>query len=279
MIAHKATIKKEISFSGVGVHSGQNVECLLKPSSSGEVLFSIRNGESFEIRIDPLRVESNLSSVLTDGPRKVYTIEHLLSVLYVFGVDSIDVELRGSEVPILDGSALPIAEALEEAGIQTLPLEKTYLKVTQPFVAREGDASISVDPDEAFRVSYTIEFDHPAIQTQSFESIVNIESFLRDIAPARTFGFLKDVEKLWSQGLALGGSFENAIVLDETGVINKPLRYDDEFVRHKIIDLIGDLSLVGYPLLGHFNAHKAGHSLHIKAVRFLIENPEYYTLL
>jgi UDP-3-O-[3-hydroxymyristoyl] N-acetylglucosamine deacetylase len=279
MIAHKATIKKEISFSGVGVHSGQNVECLLKPSSSGEVLFSIRNGESFEIRIDPLRVESNLSSVLTDGPRKVYTIEHLLSVLYVFGVDSIDVELRGSEVPILDGSALPIAEALEEAGIQTLPLEKTYLKVTQPFVAREGDASISVDPDEAFRVSYTIEFDHPAIQTQSFESIVNIESFLRDIAPARTFGFLKDVEKLWSQGLALGGSFENAIVLDETGVINKPLRYDDEFVRHKIIDLIGDLSLVGYPLLGHFNAHKAGHSLHIKAVSFLIENPEYYTLL
>jgi UDP-3-O-[3-hydroxymyristoyl] N-acetylglucosamine deacetylase len=151
--------------------------------------------------------------------------------------------------------------------------------VTQPFVVREGDASILVDPDEAFRVSYTIEFDHPAIQTQSFDSIVNIESFLNDIAPARTFGFLKDVEKLWSQGLALGGSFENAIVLDETGVINKPLRFDDEFVRHKIIDLIGDLSLVGYPLLGHFSAHKAGHSLHIKTVRFLIENPEYYTLL
>ena len=279
MMAQKATINKEIVFSGVGVHSGHHVECLLKPSSSGEILFSVKDDESFEIRIDPLSVESSLSSVLTDGARKVHTIEHLLSALYVFGVDSINIELKGSEVPILDGSALPIAKALEEAGIQTLALEKTYLKVIKPFVVREGDASISVDPDEEFKVSYTIEFDHPAIQTQSFDWVVSVEGFLRDIAPARTFGFLKDVEKLWSQGLARGGSFENAIVLDEKGVINGPLRFDDEFVRHKILDLIGDLSLAGYPLIGHFRAHKAGHSLHLKAVRFLIENPDHYNLL
>jgi UDP-3-O-[3-hydroxymyristoyl] N-acetylglucosamine deacetylase len=279
MMAHKATIKKEIFFSGIGVHSGQKVECVLKPSISGEILFAVKDEENFEIRIDPLNVESSFCSVLTEGSRKVHTVEHLLSALYVFGVDSIDIELRGSEVPILDGSALPIANALEEAGIQTLPPKKTYLKVTQPFVLREGDASISVEPDEKFKVSYTIEFDHPAIQIQSLEWVVSIESFLRDIAPARTFGFLKDVEKLWNQGLALGGSFENALVLDEKGVINGPLRYDDEFVRHKIIDLIGDLSLVGYPFIGHVSAHKAGHSLHLEAVHFLVKNPDYYTLL
>jgi UDP-3-O-[3-hydroxymyristoyl] N-acetylglucosamine deacetylase len=278
MMTHKATIKKEIFFSGIGVHSGKDVDCLLKPSSSGEITFSVKNEDCYKIRIDPLRIESSFSSVLTDGSRKVYTIEHLLSALYVFGVDSIDIELRGSEVPILDGSALPIAKALEETGIQKLDLKRDYLKVTKPFVVREGDASISVEPDEGFKVSYTIEFDHPAIQTQSIELVVSIESFLRDIAPARTFGFLKDVEKLWDQGLALGGSFENAIVLDEKDVINKPLRFDDEFVRHKIIDLIGDLSLVGYPLIGRFSAYKAGHSLHLKAVRFLIENPDHYTL-
>lgn len=279
MRTQKATIKKEISFSGIGIHTGKNVGCLLKPSSSGEITFSVKNDGCYKIRIDPLRIESSFSSVLTDGPRKVYTIEHLLSALYVFGLDSIDIELRGNEVPILDGSALPIAKALEEAGIQTLDLKRDYLKVTKPFVVREGDSSISVDPDEEFKVSYTIEFDHPAILTQTFDLVVSIKSFLRDIAPARTFGFLKDVEKLWGQGLALGGSFENAVVLDEKDVVNRPLRFDDEFVRHKIIDLIGDLSLVGYPLIGRFSAHKAGHSLHLKAVRFLIENPDYYTLL
>jgi UDP-3-O-[3-hydroxymyristoyl] N-acetylglucosamine deacetylase len=279
MMTKKATIKKEITFSGVGVHSGQNVVCLLKPSTSGEILFSVKNEESFEIRIDPMQVESSFSSILTDGLRKVYTIEHLLSALYVFGVDSIDIELNGSEIPIMDGSALPIAKALEECGIRTLFNKKTYLKITKPFVVREKDASISVSPDEEFKVSYTIEFDHPSIQKQALGLVVNVESFLRQIAPARTFGFLKDVEGLWAQGLALGGSFENVIVLDEKGVINGPLRFDDEFVRHKIIDLIGDLSLVGYPLIGHFDAHKAGHSLHLKVVRFLIENPEYYALL
>jgi UDP-3-O-[3-hydroxymyristoyl] N-acetylglucosamine deacetylase len=279
MMAQKATIKKDISFSGVGVHYGQNVVCLLKPSKSGEILFSVKNEENFEIRIDPYQIESSWSTILTDGPRKVHTVEHLLAALYVFGVDSIDIELKGSEIPILDGSALPIAKALEECGIQTLSDKKTYLKVNKPFVVHEEDASISVGPDEEFTISYSIEFDHPAIQKQTFDLAVNAESFLLEIAPARTFGFLKDVERLWAQGLALGGSLENAIVLDEKGVINEPLRFDDEFVRHKIIDLIGDLSLVGYPLIGHFDAQKAGHSLHLKVVRFLIENPEYYTLL
>jgi UDP-3-O-[3-hydroxymyristoyl] N-acetylglucosamine deacetylase len=279
MMVQKATIKKDISFSGVGVHSGLNVACCLKSSRSGEILFSIKNEETFKIRIDPYQIESSWCSILTDGPRKVYTVEHLLAALYVFGVDSIDIELEGNEIPILDGSALPIAKALEECGIRTLPDKKTFLKVTKPFCMREEDALISVVPDEDFRISYTIEFDHPAIQRQAYDLAVNVESFLREIAPARTFGFLEDVEGLWAQGLAQGGSLENAIVLDGNGVINGPLRFDNEFVRHKIIDLIGDLSLVGYPLIGHFSAHKAGHSLHLKAVRFLIENPAYYTLL
>jgi len=275
----KATLKKEVSFSGVGVHSGKNVVCSLKPSSSGEILFVLKNEESFELRIDPFRIESSFSSILTDGLHKVHTVEHLLAALYVFGVDSIAIELEGDEVPILDGSARPIAEALKDAGIQTLPLKKTYLKIVKPFVVHEGNASIAVDPDDDFKITYAIEFAHPAIQKQTFNVVVNIDTFIQEIAPARTFGFLKDVEKLWARGLALGGSFANAIVLDEEAVVNGPLRFEDEFVRHKIIDLIGDLSLVGYPLIGHFNAHRAGHSLHLKAVHFLIEHPEYYTLL
>jgi UDP-3-O-[3-hydroxymyristoyl] N-acetylglucosamine deacetylase len=279
MLKQKATIKKEISFSGIGVHSGKNVECTLKPSTTGEILFSIKDVESYEMRLDPLRVESRFSSVLTNGQRNIHTIEHLLSALYVFGVDSIDIELKGSEIPILDGSALPIANALEQCGIQTLPYKKTIMKVIKPFVVQEENATISVNPDEEFKISYTIEFDHPSIQKQTLDFVVNKESFLKKIAPARTFGFLKDVEGLWAQGFALGGSLENAIVLDERGVVNGPLRFDDEFVRHKIIDFIGDLSLLGYPLIGHFNAHKAGHSLHLKVVHFLIENPEYCILL
>lgn len=279
MMTQKATIKREVVFSGVGVHTGQNGVCSLKPSDSGEIRFTVKNDKSFEMPLDPWHVQASFNSILTDGESKVYTIEHLMSVLYVFGVDSCDIELEGKEIPIMDGSALPIAEALEDAGIRMLPQKKTYLKVTKPFVLRKEGASVSVDADEDFKISYTIEFEHPAIQKQSMEMPVSIASFLKEIAPARTFAFLKDVEGLWRQGLALGGSLENTIVLDDRAVINGPLRFENEFVRHKIIDLIGDLSLVGYPLLGRFTAHRAGHSLHLDVVRFLIEHPEFYTLL
>ncbi len=279
MINQKATIKKEITFSGVGIHSGQNVECTLKPSPSGEILFSFVDGDNSQMRVDAFQVKSKSSSILADGQWQIRTVEHLLSALYVFGVDSVDIELKGREIPILDGSALPIANALAECGIQTLPEKKIFLKMTKPFVVQEKDASVSVEPAQEFEISYTIEFDHPLIQKQALDVVVSRQNFLKKIAPARTFGFLKDVEGLWAQGLALGGSLDNAIVLDEAGVINGPLRFDDEFVRHKILDFIGDLSLLGYPLYGHFKAFKAGHSLHLKAVRFLIDNPDHYTLL
>jgi UDP-3-O-[3-hydroxymyristoyl] N-acetylglucosamine deacetylase len=278
MIKQKATIKKELSFSGVGIHSGQNVECTLRPSRSGEILFLVKDGDGSPMRVDPLQVESKSSSILADGQQQIHTVEHLLSALYVFGVDSVDIELIGNEIPIMDGSAFPIANALEECGIQTLPEKKIFLKITKPFVVQEKDASVSVEPAQEFKISYTIEFDHPLIQKQALDVVVNKQDFLKKIAPARTFGFLKVVERLWAQGLAMGGSLDNAIVLDEAGVVNGPLRFDDEFVRHKVLDFIGDLSLLGYPLYGYFKAFKAGHSMHLKVVRFLIDNPDHYTL-
>lgn len=279
MIEQKATLKKAMTFSGIGIHSGRKAECLLRPSDSGEILFLVGDVDRPPVRLDAHSAEVKFSTVLTNGQQKIYTIEHLLATLYVFGIDSISIELKGSEIPIMDGSAQPIARALEKCGIQRLPEKKQRLRVTKAFVIEDREAAVFVDPAAEFKISYTIEFDHPLIQRQVLDVVVDKESFLKEIAPARTFGFLKDVEGLWAQGLARGGSFKNAVVLDEDGVISGPLRFPDEFVRHKILDFIGDLSLVGYPLCGHFKAFKAGHSLHLKVVRFLIDNPEYCSIL
>jgi UDP-3-O-[3-hydroxymyristoyl] N-acetylglucosamine deacetylase len=201
-----------------------------------------------------------------------------MATLFALGVDSVNVILNGDEVPVLDGSALPFAEAIQKCGIQPLNSEKRYMRILKSFTVEENDSLVSVEPDDLFRISYTIDYDHPAIGIQSLELTVNKDRFVTEIAPARTFGFLKDVAALREQGLSLGGSLKNALVLDENEVINGPLRYEDEFVRHKILDFIGDLSLLGYPLKGCFRAHKAGHSAHLKAVRFLLDNPTYYDL-
>ncbi len=229
-----------------------------------------------EIPLDWRRIETNHHTSLVFEGSKVRTLEHLLAVLFVFGIDSLVVEMDGEEIPILDGSALPLVDLLFEAGIRELPEEKRSIRIVKPFTFGDGKASVSWAPDTHFKITCCIEFDHPAIQKQELSLEINVSSFKQEIAPARTFGFLKDVKALWDKGLALGGSFENALVLDEQKVINGPLRFPDEFVRHKILDFVGDLSLLGHPLTGHFRAFKAGHNLHIQAVRFLLENPEYW---
>jgi UDP-3-O-[3-hydroxymyristoyl] N-acetylglucosamine deacetylase len=272
----KRTIQKEIHISGIGVHSGKNVDLLLRPSTSGEIIFRRQDLGSLEISLDPKKIEAKSSSTLAAKDFKIQTVEHLLAVLHIFGIDSLIVELSGGEIPIMDGSAAPFVQVILKAGIKLLPLKKKSMKILKAITLEENDASISFHPDSDFKISYFIEFPHPAIQKQELTLSLSLKNFVTEIAPARTFGFLKDVPHLWSQGLALGGSLENAIVLDEEQVINGPLRYPDEFVRHKILDLIGDLSLLGHPLLGHFKAHKAGHNLHLKAIHFLIENPEFW---
>ncbi|TET70117.1 MAG: UDP-3-O-[3-hydroxymyristoyl] N-acetylglucosamine deacetylase [Candidatus Aminicenantes bacterium] len=273
----KGTIKKEVLFSGIGVHSGKHVELWLKPSSSGEIIFRRIDLDNSEFHLDPKKIEAKNCSMLVAKKGRIQTLEHFMAVLFMLGVDSLIIELNEEEIPIVDGSAFPFVEAILKAGIKPLQEKKKSIKILKPFIIQEEDALISVVPDSDFRITYLIEYDHPAIESQELSLSINKENFIKQIAPARTFGFLKDVPALRAQGLALGGSLENAIVLDEKSIINGPLRFPDEFVRHKILDFIGDLFLLNSSIIGHFKAHKAGHSLHLKAVHFILDNPEYWT--
>lgn len=273
----KGTIKKEVLFSGIGVHSGKQVELWLKPSSSGEIIFRRIDLDNSEFHLDPKKIEAKNCSMLVTKKGRIQTLEHFMAVLFMLGVDSLIIELNGEEIPIVDGSAFPFVEAILKAGIKPLQEKKKSIKILKPFIIQEEDALISVVPDSDFRITYLIEYDHPAIESQELSLSINKENFIKQIAPARTFGFLKDVPALRAQGLALGGSLENAIVLDERSIINGPLRFPDEFVRHKILDFIGDLFLLNSSIIGHFKAHRAGHGLHLKAVHFILDNPEYWT--
>jgi len=272
----KSTIQKEIHLSGIGIHSGKKVDLLLRPSSSGRIIFRRTDLDNLELALDPKRIETKSSTYLVSEECKIQTLEHLLAVLYMFGIDSLIIEINGEEIPIMDGSASPFAQAILDAGVMSLPERKKSIKIIKPFSLEEKDAAFSFSPDSDFKISYSIEYDHPAVQRQELSLSLNLENFIKEIAPARTFGFLKDVPALRAQGLAAGGSLDNAVVLDEKNVISGPLRYPDEFVRHKILDLIGDLSLMGSPLIGHFKAQRAGHSLHLKAIHFLLDNPEFW---
>ncbi len=275
----KSTIQKEIHFSGVGVHSGKKVDLLLRPSSSGKIIFRRTDLGNLELALDPKKIETKSSTYLVSEKYKIQTIEHLLAALYMLGIDSLIIEINGDEIPIMDGSASPFVQAILSAGIMSLPERKKSIKIIKPSSLEEKDAAFSFSPGSGFKITYSIEYDHPAIQRQELSLSLNLENFIKEVAPARTFGFLKDVPALRARGLAAGGSLNNAVVLDEKSVISGPLRYPDEFVRHKILDLIGDLSLMGSPLNGHFKAHKAGHSLHLKAIHFLLDNPEFWTYI
>lgn len=273
----KRTTQKEVHISGVGIHSGEYVDLRLSPSSLGKIVFRRTDLGNLELPLDWKKIEAKNNASLVAKGGKIQTLEHLLAVLYILGIDSLIVEINGGEIPIMDGSASPFVSSIFKAGIAVLPQRKKTIKILKPMTVQEKEAYVSFSPDTAFRISYFIEFDHPAIRSQELSFLIDSESFMKEIAPARTFGFLKDVPSLRAQGLALGGSFENAVVLDEREVINGPLRFPDEFVRHKILDFIGDLSLTGHPLIGHFKAHKAGHSLHLKAIHLLFKSQEFWT--
>ena len=220
-------------------------------------------------------IQTKNCSMLVTDQGKIHTLEHLLAVLWVYGIDSLTIDLNQEEIPSMDGSALHFARAVQRAGFKELREEKKLQKIKKSLIIQEEEASISVDPDTELRITYQIEYEHPSIKKQELSVVVNPANFEKEIASARTFGFLEDVPALQKQGLALGGSYQNTVVLDKTRVVNGPLRYPDEFVRHKILDFIGDLSLLGTSLTGHFTAKKAGHDLHIRIMRFLWDNPEY----
>src|SRR5688572_15008826 len=263
-MSEQHTLRRSISCTGIGLHSGNKVTLSLKPAPAD---FGIRFRRTdlgcLEI---PATVQHlagiNYATGLSRDAGSVDTVEHLLSALSSLGVDNLIVELNHPEVPIMDGSAAPWVYLINEAGLKRQSAPRQYLKVLRPISLSRGDKRIAVYPSDHFKVTYSIAFDHPLLRHQSRTMRLTEEAFVDDIAPARTFTFLKEVEMLRQQGLALGGSLENAIVIGDTGVLNNGLRFDDEFVRHKILDVIGDMALVGRPIIGHLVAHRGGHALH-----------------
>jgi UDP-3-O-[3-hydroxymyristoyl] N-acetylglucosamine deacetylase len=278
MKAQKRTLKTEVAFSGVGVHSGKSVDLTLKPSDSGRLVFRRMDLGGLELVPEPLAFGARACTFLQKSEGRVQTVEHLLAALSLSGVDSATIELDAEEVPILDGSAAPFVRAIAAAGTTPIEIERKFLRVLKPFRLQEGDIFVAFTQDEAFRVTYAIEFAHPLIGRQELSLVLTPESFAEEIAPARTFGFLKDADKMRAMGLALGSSLENSVVLDDANVVNPPLRFHDEFVRHKILDLVGDLAVAGAPLLGHVQAVKAGHALHLRALHSFLATPRLWVL-
>ena len=274
------TLRSVISATGVGLHTGQKVRLTLRPAQPDTGIFFRR------LDLDPpldvparaeLVGETRLCSCLETGGAKVYTVEHLMSALAGLGVDNVHVDLDGPEVPIMDGSAAPFVLLLQQAGLEEQAAPKRFLRVKKRIEARDGDKSAVLEPYEGFRVSFSIVYTHPVIEKSKTSLTVDFAetSYLREVARARTYGFMHDVEDLRESGLALGGGLENAVVLDEYRVLNaEGLRFADEFIRHKALDAIGDLYLIGRPLLASFVAHKSGHALNNRLLRALQADPE-----
>ncbi len=275
------TLRRPISCVGIGLHSGCKVNLSLKPAAPDHgIRFRRTDIGNFEV---PATV-SNLAGIqlatgLSRDQVSVETVEHLLSALVSLGVDNVIVELNSPEVPIMDGSAAPFVYLIQEAGIKRQQKSRKFLKIVRPIALSRGDKRIAIYPSDHFKVTYSVSYDHPLLRHQSRTLTITEESFIEEIAPARTFTFLKDVEMLRQNGLALGGSLENAVVLGETGVLNNALRFEDEFVRHKILDAVGDLALVGYPVIGHLVAHRAGHALHTEFAAKILEETSAWRLI
>ena len=271
------TLKNLIRATGVGLHTGQKVYLTLRPAApnTGIVFRRIDLPEPLEIRADPYAVgDTRLSSCLERNGERVSTVEHLMSALSGLGIDNACVDLTAPEVPIMDGSAGPFVFLLQSAGIEEQNAQKKFIRIKQPVEARDGDKWVRFEPHNGFKLTLSIAFEHPVFDKSRQSVCVDFSttSYVKEISRARTFGFMQDVESMRAQGLALGGSLDNAIVLDEYRVLNSDgLRYEDEFVKHKVLDAIGDLYLLGHPVIGAFAGHKSGHALNNQLLRCLLE--------
>jgi UDP-3-O-[3-hydroxymyristoyl] N-acetylglucosamine deacetylase len=274
------TLKSLIRATGVGLHTGEKVTLTLRPAQPGTgiVFRRIDTPQPVDIPADALLVtDTRLCSALESKGVKVATVEHLMSAFAGLGIDNAYVDLTGAEVPIMDGSAAPFVFLLQSAGIEEQPAAKQFFRIRQTVEVKDGDKWARFDPYDGFKLTFSIVFDHPVFERSAQTATVDFAqtSYVKEVARARTFGFMQDVETLRSNGLALGGSMENAIVMDEYRVLNSEgLRYSDEFVKHKLLDAIGDLYLVGHPLLGAYSAHKAGHALNNALLRETLKRAE-----
>ncbi|MDP2262446.1 MAG: UDP-3-O-acyl-N-acetylglucosamine deacetylase [Hydrogenophaga sp.] len=288
MLAQR-TLKSLTKAVGVGLHSGQRVELTLRPAppDTGIVFRRVDLPEPVEIPVNAESVtDTRLASTISNGGAKVHTIEHLMSAAAGLGLDNLYVDITAEEVPILDGSSASFVYLLQSAGIVTQKAPKRFIRVIKPVEVREGEgASLKwarLEPYHGYKLSFEIEFDHPAVSStgQRFEFDFGSGTYAREIARARTFGFTRDVEMMRSHGLAMGGGLDNAIVMDDVKVLNAGgLRYQDEFVKHKILDAIGDLYIVGKPLLASYSAFRSGHAMNNQLLRALLERPDAYEVI
>ena len=271
----QTTIQREVSTEGVGLHTGVfgHLRLLPAPADTG-IVFRRTDLDDFLIEASGRNVArvSYATSLMKQGVL-LSTTEHLLAAIYSYGLDNVFIDIDAIEVPILDGSAEPFLRLLDAAGLRKLRRRRRYLKILRPVEVIEADRRIGIYPADEFHVECYVDFPHPLVGAQQIEMTVRPDSFRALLARARTFCFERDIEPLRSMGLIRGGSLDNAIVLTDDGVLNGPLRYPDEFGRHKALDLIGDLALVGLPLLGRVRAHKAGHALHTQLVSKVLADP------
>jgi UDP-3-O-[3-hydroxymyristoyl] N-acetylglucosamine deacetylase len=279
------TLKSLIRATGVGLHSGVKVTMTLRPAApdTGIVFRRIDLDPPVELRADPFAVgDTRLASCLERDGVKIATVEHLMSALSGLGIDNAWVDVDAGEIPIMDGSAAPFVFLIQSAGVEEQKAAKKFIRVKKTVKVEEGDKWATLEPYDGFRLTFSIVFNHPVFDKSNPSVTVDFaeHSYIREVARARTFGFMQDVENMRSQGLALGGSLENAIVMDEYRVLNADgLRYADEFVKHKVLDAVGDLYLLGHPLLGAFSAHKSGHALNNKLLRALLADQSAWEMV
>ena len=274
------TLKEPVRTTGVGLHTGVKVEITLRPAppDTGIVFRRMDLDPPAELKADPYLVtDTRLCSMLESGPAKVSSVEHLMSALAGLGIDNALVDLTGPEIPILDGSSAPFVYLLQSVGIVEQDAPKRYVRILRPIEVRDGDKLARLTPHNGFKIEFTIDFKHPVFEKSGKTVSIDFAetAYAREVARARTFGFMHEVEALRNSGLALGGSLDNAIVMDEYRVLNvEGLRYEDEFVKHKVLDAIGDLYLLGYPIIGAFEAYKSGHALNNALLRELLQHRE-----
>jgi UDP-3-O-[3-hydroxymyristoyl] N-acetylglucosamine deacetylase len=276
---NQRTLKNTIRATGVGLHTGRQILMTLKPAAPDSGIVFRRTDLPMAVEVEARAEhvgETQLGTTLIKGDVRVATVEHLLSAFAGLGVDNALVEVSGAEVPIMDGSAGPFVFLLQSAGIEEQDAAKRFVRIRKSVEVHDGDKWARFDPFDGFKVNFELEFDHPIFRKRAQRASMDFSttSFLREVSRARTFGFMRDIEMLRSRNLALGGTLDNAIVLDDDGIVNADgLRYEDEFVKHKILDAIGDLYLLGHSLIGEFSGFKSGHGLNNRLLRALVADP------
>lgn len=279
------TLKNPIRATGVGLHTGQKVYLTLLPAPADAGIVFRRTDLDPMVEIPAVAEnvgDTTLSTTLMKGDVRVSTVEHLLSAMAGLGIDNAIVEVSAAEVPIMDGSAGPFVFLIQSAGIQEQAAAKKFIRIKKPITVTDGDKTASFLPFEGFKVSFSIDFDHPVFRNRTLEASLDFSStsFVKEVSRARTFGFMHEIEYLRSKGLAKGGSLDNAVVIDQFRILNEDgLRYEDEFVKHKILDAIGDLYLLGNSLIGEFKAHKSGHALNNQSLRQLMAQKDAWEVV